>query len=95
MILKQGQSTSWERAVVHTAKVFTIVTLVVSVLLAVGFTGAGIPAWLTLPLSLLLAYLVYAGMTRKIRRRRKILARPFPTEWEEILQREVVFFRAL
>ena len=45
--------------------------------------------------SLLIAYLVYAGMTRKIRRRRRILAQPFPAEWEEILQREVVFFRAL
>ncbi len=94
-ILKQGPSTTWERAVVHTARVFAIVTLVVSVLLAVGFTGTGFPMWLSLPLSLLIAYLVYAGMTRKIRRRRKILARPFPTEWEEILQREVVFFRAL
>lgn len=94
-ILKQGPSTQWERAVVHTARIFAIVTLVVSVPLAVGLTGAGIPAWLSLPASLLIAYLVYAGMTRKIRRRRRILARPFPTEWEEILQREVVFFRAL
>ncbi|RLE25087.1 MAG: peptidase [Acidobacteria bacterium] len=94
-ILKQGPSTAWERAVVHTAKVFATVTLIVSILLAFGFTGAGIPIWLSLPLSLLIAYLVYAGMTRKIRRRRRILARPFPTEWEEILQREVVFFRAL
>ncbi len=95
LILKQGPSTTWERAVVHTARIFAIVALVVSVLLAVGFTGAGVPAWLSLPLSLLVTYLVYAGMTRKIRRRRRILAQPFPTEWEEILQREVVFFRAL
>ena len=94
-ISKQGLSTAWERAVVRTARVFAIATLVVSVLLAFGFTGAGIPAWLSLPFSLLIAYLVYAGMTRKIRRRRRILAQSFPTEWEEILQREVVFFRAL
>ena len=93
--MKQGPSTAWERAVRHTARVFAIVTLVVSVLLAVGFTKAGVPAWLCFPLSLLIAFLVYSGMTRKIRRRRRILAQPFPTEWEEILQREVVFFRAL
>jgi MtfA peptidase len=94
-ILRQELSTAWERAVVHTARVFAIVTLIVSVPIAVGFIGTGIPAWLSLPLSLLIAYLVYVGMTRKIRRRRRILARPFPPEWEEILQREVVFFRAL
>ena len=46
-------------------------------------------------ISAIAAFLVYAWMTRKIRRRRKILAEPFPAEWEAVLQREVVFFRTL
>mgnify|MGYP001034114913 CR=1 FL=1 len=33
--------------------------------------------------------------TRRSRRRARILAQPFPAEWEAVLQRDVVFFRAL
>lgn len=33
--------------------------------------------------------------TRRRRRRARILAQPFPAEWEAVLQRDVVFFRAL
>jgi len=94
-MLKQGLSTTWERSVVRMARTFAIVTLVVSVLIAFVFTKVGTQVWLSLPLSLLIATLVYAGMTRKIRRRRRILTQPFPTAWEEVLQREVIFFRAL
>jgi hypothetical protein len=71
------------------------VALIVSVGVAVGLTREGISAWVSLSLSALIAYLLYAAMTRKVRRRRRILAQPFPAEWEAILQREVVFFRAL
>jgi len=39
-------------------------------------------------------YLVYSTLTRKIRRHRAILEQPFPTEWEAILQCEIVFSRA-
>jgi Mlc titration factor MtfA (ptsG expression regulator) len=94
-IERQGLSTAWERRVGRTAAIFTVVTLIVSVAVAVGLTRRGIPPWVSLPLSALIACLVYAGMTRKVRRRRRILAQPFPTEWKAILQREVVFFRAL
>ncbi|MCC6590203.1 MAG: zinc-dependent peptidase [Bryobacterales bacterium] len=34
-------------------------------------------------------------MTRKLRRRRQILAEPFLAEWETVLQQEVLFFRVL
>jgi Mlc titration factor MtfA (ptsG expression regulator) len=88
-------STAWERTARHTAIAVTILTAIVLVGIAVGLASSGIPVWVSLPLSALLAYLVYTGMTRKIRRRRRILAQPFPSEWEAILQREVVFFRAL
>jgi len=91
----QGLSTAWERSVKRSAKGVALGTLVVCAGLAAAFTQAGISAWVSLPLSVLIALLVYAALTRKIRRRRRILAQPFPTEWEAILQREVVFFRAL
>ncbi len=53
------------------------------------------PLWLTLPLAAVITIGLYDLMTRKVRERGKILSRQFPPEWEEILQREVVFFRAL
>jgi Mlc titration factor MtfA (ptsG expression regulator) len=81
--------------VVRTAIGFAVATLIVSVVCAVGLTRLGVSAWVSLPLSALIAYLVYAGLTRKVRRRRRILAQPFPAEWEAVLQREVLFFRVL
>ena len=94
-IERQGLSTAWEGRVRRTATVFAVVTLIISVGFALGLTQAGISAWVSLSLSALIAYLVYAGMTHKVRRRRSILAQPFPAAWEAILQREVVFFCAL
>ncbi|MBN2241113.1 MAG: zinc-dependent peptidase [Acidobacteria bacterium] len=55
----------------------------------------GISLWILIPLSGLTTLLVYAFLTRKIRRRKAFLARPFPPEWKTILQSEVVSFRAL
>jgi len=94
-IRRHGLSTTWERRVARTAAIVAVVTLIVSVVFAVALTRVGISAWASLALSALIALTVYAGMTRKLRRRRGILAQPFPTEWEVVLQREVVFFRAL
>jgi Mlc titration factor MtfA (ptsG expression regulator) len=94
-IPRKGLSTTWELRVVRTAAAFALGTLVVSTLFAVTLVREEVSPWLSVPLSAAVALLVYAGMTRKMRRRRRILAEPFPTEWEEILQREVVFFRAL
>ena len=90
-----GLSTAWERRVSHTAAVFALLTLIVSVGFAVGLARVDFPLWVSLALSPLVAFLVYVVLTSRLRRRRKILARPFPAEWEAILQREVVFFRAL
>ncbi len=88
-------STAWERSVFRAATAFAILTAIVLGGFALAVARRGIPAWVSLPLSALLAFLVYTAMTRKIRRRRRILAQPFPAEWEAILQRDVVFFRAL
>lgn len=94
-IERQGLSTAWERRVSRTATVITAVALIVSGGIGAAFIRSGVSAWNVAPIVLLVTGLVYAGMTRKVRRRRRILAQPFPGEWEAILQREVVFFRAL
>ncbi len=87
-----GLFTIWERRTRIWALVFAAVTLFVTVPLAVAFR----PGWL-LATALWLAPViaVYAWQTAKIRRRRAILNQPFPPAWEAVLQREVVFFRAL
>jgi len=94
MICRQ-LSTAWERSVVRTAAAVAILAAIVFVGLAFGLASRGTPSWISLPVSVPLAYLVYRGMTRRVRRRREILAQPFPSEWEAILQRDVLFFRAL
>ena len=88
-------STEWERSVTRTAIVVAALALLASVGLAAVLVGAEISAWVWIPLCALIAYLTYSGMTRKIRRRQRILSQPFPAEWEAVLQREVLFFRAL
>jgi Mlc titration factor MtfA (ptsG expression regulator) len=94
-IERQGLSADWERKITRTAYIITAVVTGISILLALALMRAGISAWILIPLLVLALNLVYAGLTRKIRRRRAILSRPFPADWEAILQREVVFFRAL
>ena len=59
-IERQGLSTAWERRVTRTATVLAVVTLIVSLALTVGLMRVGISAWVLLPLSALIAYLVYA-----------------------------------
>jgi len=86
-------STVWERGVLRAAIVSALATLVVLVGIAFGLGRSSLPVALGLAVGI--AFLVYSGLTRKLRRRRRILAQPFPPEWEAILQREVVFFRAL
>ena len=62
-IARRGLSTEWERASLRTARILAGVTLAVSLPLSVGLTGVGIPLWVSLPLSALIAYLVHAGLT--------------------------------
>lgn len=74
----------------------------VSVLVFIGLGAlsyalepGGKPVWLSVLASLVLSWLLYVLLTRKVRRRVRILAEPFPGEWEAVLQRDVVFFRTL
>jgi Mlc titration factor MtfA (ptsG expression regulator) len=41
------------------------------------------------------AWLAWNRSLGKVRRRKKLLAEPFPVEWEAVLHRDVAFFRAL
>jgi len=69
--------------------------LVALILLGLALAQTGMPWWLTLPFAVAIAGAVYSGMTAKIRRRRAILRKPFPGDWAEVLERDVVFYRAL
>lgn len=86
---------TWERRAFWTAFAFAGLTLLVSIPFAAAFRRVDTPVWLTLALCGAPPVLVYAGMTRKIRRRRRLLSQPFPSEWEMVLQHEVAFYRAL
>ena len=86
---------AWERRTRRWAVVFAVLTLAVSAVIALAAIRAGQPAILTWGVALALACGVYAWRTGAIRRRHAILQEPFPREWEAVLQREVVFFRAL
>jgi len=94
-IERQGLSTAWERRATRSAILFTALTALVSALLSFALTRAGVSIWFSLALSVLLTCAIYLYLTGKLRRRRRILAQPFPAAWEAILQREVLFFRAL
>jgi len=74
---------------------FSVGALVLLIAGSFALFTADLPLWKSLPVSFVLAGLLYTGMTRKLRRRRKILAQPFPAEWEAVLQRDVVFYRTL
>jgi len=88
-------NTVWERRAIRTAVAFAAMAFIVALLLGLTLGPAGISRWIVLPAAGAVALAVYAGMTRKVRRRRAILGRPFPADWETVLQREVIFYRTL
>jgi Mlc titration factor MtfA (ptsG expression regulator) len=90
-----GLFAAWERRARVWALAFAALTLAVSVLVALAVIRSGQPVALTLVVALAPAAGVYAWQTRKIRRRQAILRKPFPPEWEAVLQRDVLFFRVL
>jgi len=88
-------STAWERSVTRTALALAIGTAILLAGFGWALARRGVPLWLSLPLAGVAAALVHRAMTARIRRRRAILAQPFPAEWEAVLRRHVVFYRAL
>ena len=91
----EEQYQGWMRRTRRWALVFAILTALVGWFLAMVPIQAGRPAVTTLMLATLPAVGVFVWRTGPIRRRRELLAQPFPPEWETVLQRDVVFFRAL
>lgn len=77
------------------AVVSAIVTTLLGAIVGAGFVGVGASIWVVIPSVPVLGIGVYLWMTGPLRRRRRILAQPFPPEWEAVLQRDVVFYRAL
>jgi Mlc titration factor MtfA (ptsG expression regulator) len=71
------------------------VTTCFALLLAVGLRELGASLWLTALGAFGLGWCVYRWQMRSMRRRQKILAQPFPPDWEAVLRKEVVFYRAL
>ena len=94
-IERRGLSTAWENRVTRTAAVVAGIALIASGGFAAILLEGKDSAVISIAVAAFVAFYTYAGMTRKVRRRRRILAEPFPAEWEAVLQREVLFFRAL
>jgi Mlc titration factor MtfA (ptsG expression regulator) len=84
-----------ERRQSRLAFVAAIATMAVAAILAVGLLDKGVPLWLTVPSAFGLGWGVFRWMTAPGRRRRQILAQPFPPEWEAVLLENVVFYRSL
>ena len=86
---------AWERRTRRWALALAALVLGISLLLALVLIRSGRPAGTTLILALAPACVAYGWQTGRIRRRHAILRQPFPPAWETVLQRDVVFFRAL
>jgi Mlc titration factor MtfA (ptsG expression regulator) len=71
------------------------ITTLVALLAGVGLMEVGASPWLTLPSAAAAGWGVFLWLTHGTRRRRKLLAQPFPPEWEAVLQKDVVFYRSL
>jgi len=87
--------TAAERHALIMAVVSAGLVLAVGALLALVLRPTG---GLRLTLALIAvggAWLVWNRSLSKVRRRKKLLAAPFPVEWEAVLHRDVAFFRAL
>ena len=85
----------WERRVWRWALAFAALTLLVAGAIAMLLIQDGRPATATWILATMPAIGVYAWQMRKVHRRRALLREPFPAAWEAVLQRDVLFFRAL
>ena len=94
-VKQRALGTEWERRTIRTAMTFAVGTGLAAAALAFTLQRSGLPLWLGVAVAAVLGWSVYSAMTRKIRRRRRILAQPFPVEWEAILQGDVAYFRSL
>jgi Mlc titration factor MtfA (ptsG expression regulator) len=87
--------THWERRTVRTAWILSVASIVPFFLVAAALRPAHLSPWTMAPLAIIGGVGVFLATTRKMHRRRVIMSRPFPAEWEAVLQRDVLFFRTL
>lgn len=87
--------TAAERHAMILAAVASGLILAVGALLAFLLRPTGVPALGLAAIAAGAAWLAWNRSLRKVRRRRALLAAPFPAAWEAVLQRDVAFFRAL
>ncbi len=85
---------SWER---RTRQVAAAGSALIVGLAMLAWSALADPptVWLAAPTAGLFGVAAYWLWTRDVRRRDRIRAQPFPVEWSVILDREVVFYRAL
>lgn len=86
---------AWERRTRWWAGSLAALALLAGVLAAIVADRGGASAVVSLGLVAVPPVAMYVWQTRRIRRRRALLQVPFPAKWEAVLQRDVVFFRAL
>ncbi len=84
-----------ERLALRAALWLGIGTAVIALIFAAGLRGLGVPLLITVPVALGQGWATHRWQTAPARRRRRILAKPFPPEWEGVLRQEVAFYRAL
>ena len=87
--------TAVERHAMIMAAVSVALILVSGILVMIALRPTGGPRLTIILIIAAGAWLAWSRSLRKVRRRKKILAAPFPVEWETVLQRDVAFFRAL
>lgn len=88
-------NTTWERHTLWTARTLGLVAFLGLALTGQVLSPAGAPPWVAVLLAALAALGFHHLLTARLRRRRRILSRPFPPEWEAVLEREVDFYRVL
>ncbi len=87
--------TTAERHATILASVWAALTFLAGALLFLFLHPKGIWALMFVGVTVAVVWLVWNRLLAKVRRRKKLLAAPFPVEWEAVLQRDVAFFRAL
>jgi Mlc titration factor MtfA (ptsG expression regulator) len=85
----------WERRVRKAALQSGIGACFIAAALFYLFLQGSVTRWPSMLLAVGIGWFVYYGLMAKVRRRRRILAQPFPKQWLAVLNRDVLFYNAL
>ncbi len=87
--------TAFERRTLRSARILAAVVAVAAFALAWVLRPYGLSPVVSIPAAGAAVWLAWRLATGKLRRRRTVLAQPFPPAWETVLLKDVAFFRAL